>query len=100
MTGYVLESGIIWEKKINIYFSGERYTPNHADQWHEISEMFSPRSNFATVILDDMIFVIGGYNGIPSKKLFRSFIILLIHYVLERNFERNIHIFVFPFSSP
>jgi kelch-like protein 10 len=43
--------------------SGERYTPNHSDQWHEISEMFSPRSNFATVILDDMIFVIGGYNG-------------------------------------
>jgi len=53
-------------RKTNIYFSGERYTPNHSDQWHEISEMFSPRSNFATVILDDMIFVIGGYNGIAK----------------------------------
>jgi len=62
MIGYVPKSDII-RKKINVYFSGERYTPNHSDQWHEISEMFSPRSNFATVILDDMIFVIGGYNG-------------------------------------
>lgn len=55
-------------RKINVYFSGERYTPNHSDQWHEISEMFSPRSNFATVILDDMIFVIGGYNGTLKKE--------------------------------
>lgn len=53
------------------FFSGERYTPNHSDQWHEIAEMFSPRSNFATVILDDMIFVIGGYNGKIICPLYR-----------------------------
>jgi len=32
--------------------------------------MFSPRSNFATVILDDMIFVIGGYNGTCTREVF------------------------------
>lgn len=83
-------------REINIYFSGERFTPNHSDQWHEISEMFSPRSNFATVILDDMIFVIGGYNGISEKKnLARSLIILLIYYILERNFEGNLATYIY-----
>lgn len=52
---------------MRIFRTGERYTPTHSDQWHGISEMFSPRSNFATVILDDMIFVIGGYNGNSGK---------------------------------
>lgn len=42
---------------------GERYCPSEADQWQEMTHMFSPRSNFATVILDDKIFVIGGFNG-------------------------------------
>lgn len=76
MTGflYVSESMASHSRKTNIYFSGERYTPNHSDQWHEISEMFSPRSNFATVILDDMIFVIGGYNGMPKETICISLI--------------------------
>lgn len=42
---------------------GERYSPNNSEDWQEVTEMFSPRSNFATVILDDMIFVVGGFNG-------------------------------------
>ena len=46
----------------NFVFAGERYSPYH-DDWQKISEMFCPRSNFGTVVLDDMIFVVGGYDG-------------------------------------
>lgn len=47
-----------------IYFAAEKFDPTGPDlQWHGIPEMFNPRSNFATVILDDMIFVVGGFNG-------------------------------------
>jgi hypothetical protein len=42
---------------------GERYDPSHSEDWQEVTEMFTPRSNFATAVLDDMIFVIGGFNG-------------------------------------
>ncbi|XP_017774003.1 PREDICTED: kelch-like protein 10 isoform X2 [Nicrophorus vespilloides] len=62
--------------------SGEKYSPNFhhhcsssnnnnsigggglgvGGEWVQIAEMFSPRSNFATVILDEYIFVIGGFN--------------------------------------
>lgn len=42
--------------------SGEKYCPDGTAVWSEISEMLTPRSNFATVILDDFIFVIGGFN--------------------------------------
>lgn len=42
---------------------GERFCPHRGGDWQEITEMFSARSNFATVLLDDMIFVIGGFNG-------------------------------------
>lgn len=45
-------------------FLGERYSPNQSEDWQEVTEMFSPRSNFSTVILDDMIFAVGGFNGI------------------------------------
>nr|CAD7453492.1 unnamed protein product [Timema tahoe] len=43
----------------NFIFAGERYDPNQSPSWREIAEMFSPRSNFATAVLDEMIFVIG-----------------------------------------
>ena len=47
-----------------MFLTGEKLDPMGPDlQWHPIPEMFSPRSNFATVILDDMIFVVGGFNG-------------------------------------
>ncbi|KAJ8669135.1 hypothetical protein QAD02_000394 [Eretmocerus hayati] len=39
----------------------ERYNPSQPDEWQEIPEMLNPRSSFATAVLDDMIFVIGGY---------------------------------------
>lgn len=58
--------------------------------------MFSPRSNFATVILDDMIFVIGGYNGnLPTLKieLFWSFITLLIYYIFVTSKEMCVCVF-------
>jgi hypothetical protein len=44
-------------------FTGERFNPHRGGDWQEVTEMFSARSNFATVLLDDMIFVIGGFNG-------------------------------------
>nr|CAD7256029.1 unnamed protein product [Timema shepardi] len=47
----------------NVIFAGERYDPNQSPNWRDIAEMFSPRSNFATAVLDEMIFVIGGFNG-------------------------------------
>ncbi|GJQ71204.1 hypothetical protein Trydic_g1101 [Trypoxylus dichotomus] len=42
--------------------TGEKYLPGESSGWVSIAEMFCPRSNFATVILDDQIFVIGGFN--------------------------------------
>lgn len=56
------------------YFAGERYSP-YQDVWHKISGMFCPRSNFASVVLDDMIFVVGGFNGTlyGSLQLLRGF---------------------------
>lgn len=36
---------------------------NGLDGWSKIAEMSTPRSNFATAILDDFIYVIGGFNG-------------------------------------
>lgn len=42
--------------------SGERYDPM-TDTWQPIPDMLYPRSNFAAVILDDHIYVIGGFNG-------------------------------------
>lgn len=45
------------------FATGERFNPQRGGDWQEVTEMFSARSNFATVLLDDMIFVIGGFNG-------------------------------------
>ena len=43
--------------------SAERWDPNHSHQWSSINDMFSPRSNFAAVVIDEMIYAIGGFNG-------------------------------------
>ena len=31
--------------------------------WTETTEMYTARSNFAAAVMDEMIFVIGGFNG-------------------------------------
>jgi hypothetical protein len=42
--------------------SGEKYDPR-TNTWTEIPSMRTPRSRFATVIMDDKIFAIGGSTG-------------------------------------
>ncbi|RZC39430.1 hypothetical protein BDFB_009764 [Asbolus verrucosus] len=42
--------------------SGEKYIPGVSPWWTEISEMMTPKSNFATAILDDYIYVIENFN--------------------------------------
>lgn len=42
-----------------------RYTPE-TKQWESIKEMFHPRSNFGVEVLDDMIFAVGGFNGLAT----------------------------------
>ena len=41
---------------------GEQYNPE-TDRWSSVADMYTPRSNAAVAVLDDMIFVIGGFNG-------------------------------------
>lgn len=43
--------------------SVEKYNPV-LDNWSLVRPMNSARSNFATTILDGMIFAVGGFNGI------------------------------------
>ena len=43
--------------------TAEKYDPQNPGEWTPIADMSSPRSNFASVVVDDMIFVIGGFNG-------------------------------------
>lgn len=45
----------------------EQYNPSQG-RWQQISYMINPRSNFAAVTLDKMIFVIGGFNGMYISK--------------------------------
>lgn len=45
--------------------SGEKYDPVN-NRWERIPNMYNARSNFAIEIIDDMIFAIGGYNGIST----------------------------------
>lgn len=42
--------------------SAEAYNPS-TNTWHPVSSMLTPRSNFGIGILDDLLFVAGGYNG-------------------------------------
>lgn len=41
----------------------ERYDPS-SNEWTNILDMPHQRSNFGIEVLDEMIFVIGGYNGL------------------------------------
>ena len=34
-----------------------------SESWYPVKEMVSARSNFGICVLDDMIFVSGGFNG-------------------------------------
>nr|XP_031847034.1 kelch-like protein 10 isoform X2 [Nomia melanderi] len=45
--------------------SGERYNPT-TDAWSPIPDMYQSRSNFAIEVIDDMIFAIGGFNGVTT----------------------------------
>lgn len=45
-----------------IFVLGERYNPIY-NRWDQIADMLCPRSNLASVIVDNAIFVIGGFNG-------------------------------------
>lgn len=45
--------------------SGERYNPA-TNSWTQIPDMYNPRSNFAIEVIDDMIFAIGGFNGVTT----------------------------------
>ena len=44
---------------------GEKYNPT-TNAWTRIPDMYNPRSNFAIEIIDDMIFAIGGFNGVST----------------------------------
>lgn len=45
--------------------SGEKYDPV-MNTWTAIPDMYNPRSNFAIEVIDDMIFAIGGFNGVTT----------------------------------
>jgi len=45
--------------------SGERFDPA-TGRWTPVVDMSNPRSNFAVEVLDDMIFVAGGFNGVTT----------------------------------
>jgi kelch-like protein 10 len=45
--------------------SGEKYNPE-TNTWTEIADMHSRRYNFATEVIDGMIFAIGGFNGVTA----------------------------------
>lgn len=45
--------------------SGEKYKPS-TNTWSHIPDMYNPRSNFAIEVIDDMIFAIGGFNGVTT----------------------------------
>uniref|UniRef100_A0A8C3G515 Kelch like family member 10 n=1 Tax=Cyclopterus lumpus TaxID=8103 RepID=A0A8C3G515_CYCLU len=42
-------------------------TVTHQLVWHEVSPMLTPRSNFGIEVLDDRLFVVGGFNGFTTS---------------------------------
>jgi hypothetical protein len=52
--------------------SGERYDPT-TNTWTEIPSMRTPREDFATVVMDDKIFAIGGSTGNTANKSVECF---------------------------
>ncbi|MEJ1285412.1 hypothetical protein NN561_016406 [Cricetulus griseus] len=45
--------------------SAEAYSPV-ANTWRTIPTMFNPRSNFGIEVVDDLLFVVGGFNGFTT----------------------------------
>lgn len=45
--------------------SAEVYSPV-ANIWRTIPTMFTPRSNFGIGVVDDLLFVVGGFNGFTT----------------------------------
>jgi len=45
--------------------SSEKFDPT-TNRWSWVVDMYNPRSNFAVEVLDDMIFVAGGFNGVTT----------------------------------
>lgn len=45
--------------------SAEAYSPV-TNTWRTIPTMFNPRSNFGIEVVDDLLFVVGGFNGFTT----------------------------------
>lgn len=45
--------------------TGEKYSPE-TNQWTPVPDMYTTRSNFAVEVIDDMVFAIGGFNGMAT----------------------------------
>lgn len=47
---------------VNRLRTAEAYSPA-ANTWRVVPTMFNPRSNFGIEVVDDLLFVVGGFNG-------------------------------------
>ncbi|XP_005740780.2 kelch-like protein 10, partial [Pundamilia nyererei] len=45
--------------------TAEAYNP-HSNTWNLVSSMLTPRSNFGIEVIDDRLFVVGGFNGFTT----------------------------------
>lgn len=45
--------------------SAEAYNPL-TNTWRTVPTMFNPRSNFGIEVVDDLLFVVGGFNGFTT----------------------------------
>ncbi|CAF4315818.1 unnamed protein product [Rotaria sp. Silwood2] len=59
---FVFRGGFNGSTRMN---SGEKYNPK-TNTWMSIPDMYNPRSNFAIEVVDDYLFVIGGFNGVTT----------------------------------
>lgn len=50
---------------MNRLCSAEAYNPT-ANMWRTVPNMFSPRSNFGIEVVDDLLVVVGGFNGFTT----------------------------------
>ncbi|KAI8422351.1 hypothetical protein MSG28_006213 [Choristoneura fumiferana] len=48
-----------------IAYHNKVYDPG-TNTWAPVPDMYNPRSNFAIEVIDDMIFAIGGFNGVTT----------------------------------
>ncbi|KAL1462179.1 hypothetical protein MTO96_027194 [Rhipicephalus appendiculatus] len=56
------------ESGTNRLFSAEKYNPE-TNTWTSLPNMYTPRSNFAIAIIDNLVFAIGGFNGQSTTNL-------------------------------